>query len=250
MEAALGLEISTLAWCLLTVFCAGFVRGYTGFGFSGLMVTTHALLLPPAEVVPAAFLLEIAASLHMLPFVWREVAWRKVAVLGVGAVLGMPMGLWVVTQLPILEVRLAVYTLVLGFTLLSLKGVQLHNEGGPGLIFGTGVVSGLANGLAAIGGLPVVLLFLATPMAVAASRATLVAYLFAGDVYAIAWSGSLDLLRPEILLRVLVFLIPLGFGVWLGHRRFVTTPPTSFRKFNLGLLLILSNFGLLRTIFL
>ena len=42
-------------------------------------------------------------------------------------------------------------------------------------------------------------------------------------MYAISWSGSLDWLRPEILLRVLVFLIPLGLGVWLGNRRFVTT---------------------------
>ena len=235
-------------WCGLTVLGAGFVRGYTGFGFSALVVATHALMLPPAEVVPLAFLLEIAASVHMLPLVWREVAWRRVALLVAGSLLGMPVGLWLIAQLPVLEVRLAVYTLVLGFTLLSLKGVSLQNEGGSKLTFGTGVVSGLANGLAAIGGVPVVLLLLATPISVAVVRATVVAYLFTGNLYAIAWSGSLDLLRPEVLWRVLAFLPPLALGVWLGHRRFVTTPPTSFRQFTLWLLLGLSGFGLLRTI--
>ena len=78
---------------MLTVFGAGFVRGYTGFGFSALVVATHSLVLPLAQVVPSAFLMEIAASLHMLPLVWRKITWRKVATLGVGAVLGMPVGL-------------------------------------------------------------------------------------------------------------------------------------------------------------
>jgi len=235
---------------VLTVFGAGFVRGYTGFGFSALVVATHSLVLPPAQVVPSAFLMEIAASLHMLPLVWRKITWRKVATLGVGAVLGMPVGLWLIAQLPVLEVRLIVYAVLLAFTLLLLWGMQLKTHGGSALTLGTGMASGLANGLAAVGGLPVVLLFLATPMGVATSRATLVAYLFAGDVYVIAWSGSLDLLHPEILLRVLVFLIPLGLGVWLGNRRFVTTPPASFRKFTLWFLLGLSTFGLIRTVFL
>ena len=177
---------------MLTVFGAGFVRGYTGFGFSALVVATHSLVLPPAQVVPSAFLMEIAASLHMLPLVWRKITWRKVATLGVGAVLGMPVGLWLIAQLPVLEVRLIVYAVLLAFTLLLLWGMQLKTHGGSALTLGTGIASGLANGLAAVGGLPVVLLFLATPMGVATSRATLVAYLFAGDVYAIAWSGSLD----------------------------------------------------------
>ena len=49
------------------VFLAAIVRGYSGFGFSLLAITSLSLIFSPAQVIPAIFMLEIAASLHMLP---------------------------------------------------------------------------------------------------------------------------------------------------------------------------------------
>ena len=48
------------------VLFAGFVRGLTGFGFSALCVSCLSVFLPPAQVVPALFVLEILASLSLL----------------------------------------------------------------------------------------------------------------------------------------------------------------------------------------
>ena len=56
-----------LAYSVVCIFLAAIVRGYSGFGFSLLSITALSLALPPAEIVPSIFMLEIAASLHLLP---------------------------------------------------------------------------------------------------------------------------------------------------------------------------------------
>src|SRR6185312_16834223 len=61
------------AYSIACVFGAAIVRGYSGFGFSLLAITALSLALPPAEIVPSIFMLEIAASLHLLPSIWRDI---------------------------------------------------------------------------------------------------------------------------------------------------------------------------------
>jgi len=72
----IGLSPAMFLYALVAIGVAAFIRGYSGFGFSALTVTSLSLILPPAEVVPSAFMLEIAASIYMLPLVWRSVNWK------------------------------------------------------------------------------------------------------------------------------------------------------------------------------
>ncbi|GIT72189.1 MAG: hypothetical protein Ct9H300mP28_20030 [Pseudomonadota bacterium] len=52
-------ESGMLLYAFSAILLAAVIRGYSGFGFSALTVTSLSLILPPAEVVPTAFLLEI-----------------------------------------------------------------------------------------------------------------------------------------------------------------------------------------------
>ena len=70
-QELIGLSPVMLLYAVVAIGVAAFIRGYSGFGFSALTVTSLSLILPPAEVVPSAFMLEIAASIYMLPLVWR-----------------------------------------------------------------------------------------------------------------------------------------------------------------------------------
>ena len=62
------MSLLTLGLGSLFVFLAAIVRGYSGFGFSLLVITSLSLLMPPATFIPAVFMLEIAASLHIKIF--------------------------------------------------------------------------------------------------------------------------------------------------------------------------------------
>jgi uncharacterized membrane protein YfcA len=107
-------------------------------------------------------------------------------------------------------------------------------------------VSGVANGSAAVGGLPLVLYFLSVSANARSLRATMMIYLMflSGFGLAVAaWSG---LVTFEVLLRGAILCLPLAFGLALGHRRFLRASPDSFRRFALGLLVVLSLLGLLR----
>jgi uncharacterized membrane protein YfcA len=85
-----------LAAAIAIVFLAAFVRGYSGFGFSLLAITALSLLYTPATIILSIFLLEIAASIHLLPGLWRDVHWRSLIPLVPVRVLGhLPAMDWV-----------------------------------------------------------------------------------------------------------------------------------------------------------
>ena len=56
-----------LAYAAVCIFFAAIVRGYSGFGFSLLAITSISLVLPPVQIVPSIFLMEVTASVHLLP---------------------------------------------------------------------------------------------------------------------------------------------------------------------------------------
>jgi hypothetical protein len=163
-----------------------------------------------------------------------------------GAALGMPVGFALLAALPADVMRVVISLLVLLACALIWRGAQAGARPGGPAILGTGVASGIANGTAAVGGLPVVLFFLYSAAAIAVSRATLIVYLMIADIYGtgVAWINGL--VTQEVLARTALFCIPLFLGVWLGNRHFLATSPESFRRFTLILLVFLATAGLAR----
>jgi uncharacterized membrane protein YfcA len=241
-----GLQLGVLAYAVLVVFLAAVVRGYSGFGASAIMVTGLGLALPPAEVVPIALLLEIAASIGLLSQVWGAVAWPLVGWLSAGAVLGMPLGMALLARLPADPMRILISVLVLGASGLIWVGYRFRGTPGRAHILGTGIASGLANGIAAVGGLPVVLFLLSAATGARVSRATLIVYLMLGDIYGTGIAAANGLVTGDVAARTLLFAIPLIAGVAIGNRQFLRTSPDSFRRFTLLLLMMLASLGLLR----
>lgn len=243
-----GLDAVTLAYTLVVVFFAAVVRGYSGFGTSALMVISLSLIIPPIEVVPIALFMEIVASLGLLKQIWKDVAWRTIRWLLIGAALGMPAGFALLAALPEEVMRAVISVLVLSASAALWFGYQLKREAHSGHTFATGVVSGVANGTAAVGGLPVVLFFLSTSAGIAMSRATVIVYLMLGNIYGVGVAHANGLIDTEVLQRSALFCLPLFIGVWAGNRHFLKTTPESFRKFTLLLLMFLASLGLLRAI--
>ena len=159
------------------IFGAAVVRGYSGFGFSLLAIISLSLLLPPAEIVPSIFLMEIAASLHLLPGVWRDIHWRALLWLGLGCLLGTPFGVYALANVPAAPMTLALAVFVLVSAVLLARGYALKTMPGPAATFATGTASGLFNGGFGTGGPPVILFFFSSPAGAAAGRASIIAYL-------------------------------------------------------------------------
>ena len=193
----LGIPLWHLAYSIIAVFGAAIVRGFSGFGFSLLSITAIMLIMPQAEIVPSIFLLEIAASLHLIPSIWREIHWRSLAFLLLGCVIGTPIGVAALASLPAPPMTLAMSAFVLVTAVAMLRGFYLEKTPGPAATTATGIASGLLNGAFGIGGPPVVLFFFSTPGAAAIGRASVIAYFIGTDTMGLAWDAYHGLITGQ-----------------------------------------------------
>jgi len=247
---ALPFELSPwgAAWMGVAVLVAGFVRGYSGFGYSALVISAAAVVTNPLNFVAVVVLLETAMSAQAWRGAGPDVDWRRVWLLLAGAAAGMPLGLWALTRMPEDWARAVIAGYVLVMCVVLLAGWRLRAEArGTGVNLGAGVVSGLANA-PGMGGLPVAAFFAAQPMPAAVFRATLIAYfplldLMSAPLYWLAGLVTWDTLRASLWLLPLTFL-----GNWLGARHFFGTDPQEFRRFAILLLAGLAALGLGRAL--
>jgi uncharacterized membrane protein YfcA len=184
IDAATAASLTLAAAC---IFLAAIVRGYSEFGFSLLAITSLSPIFSPAEVVPSVFLLEIAASAHLLPGIWRNIHWRSLMPLVAGTVVGTPIGVFLLDNVPggPMQVALAVFVLIA--TLLLWRGFARQSMPTQTAAAGIGAAAGLANGAFGIGGPPVILFYFASPAGSLAGRASLIAYFFITDLAGLAF---------------------------------------------------------------
>jgi uncharacterized membrane protein YfcA len=236
----LPLDPPALAYLAVVVMIAAYVRGFAGFGFALISVPSLALLLPPSEVVPALFLTSMGSAAHLVPRVWREVHWHSVSWMLVGAIAATPVGVALLSSVPAAEMRIAIALIVLVTAILLWQGFALKVIPGRAPAFATGVASGFLNGSAGIGGPPVVIFYFSSPAAGAVGRASLIVYFFVLDLVGIGATAAAGLITAKTFLLALLILPPLMLGIWLGHRRFIATDPTLFRKLVFMLLIALA----------
>ncbi|BHH85936.1 TSUP family transporter [Desulforhopalus sp. 52FAK] len=237
-----------LFFAVTLLFIASLIRGLTGFGFSAILVTGLSFIIIPSQTVVLALLLEIIASAHLLPRAWKNINWGLIGALGIGILVGTPVGMSLLAYTNPDTMRLVISSTVLVFALLILKGLNYNDPRTLTVHSGLGLISGICNGTAALGGLPIVTFLLSTDAQVASTRATLIATFFATDIYALIFAGSHGMIGGDALIFAVVSLPVLVFGVAIGQRVFNVASPDFFKKIALVLLLILSLTGIVRAL--
>ena len=243
-----GHEILTLSIIWIAVFIAGIIRGYSGFGFAMVAVTSMSLVLPPAQVVPVVLILEVLASIRLIPQVWRKIDWYSLRWLLTGSFFAIPVGVYFLATIPADPMRIFISLLVLIAAILLLSGWAWRRMPGRTLILTTGVGCGLLNGAAAIGGPPVIIFYLSSPAGVAVSRASIIAYFLGIDVISLVMASIQGLTTLETFQLTAIALVPLLLGISMGSRMFKNVNEKAFRQHVLILLIILAVIGLLKGI--
>ncbi len=227
---------------------AAVVRGYSGFGFSAIVIAGASLVIPPAALVPALYVLEIVASIHMLPGVRHQIDYPNFWPMLAGCGVGLPAGQFFLTHLPADTIRICLSLGVLVSTVLIWRGYRFGIEMNRPLAGVTGFLTGFGRGMASIGGLLAMVIFLGTNYPAAQTRAMFVAIFLVMYVYGIAVSAYNGLVTTATFWIVLAGLLPLIAGLLLGQRRWLSATPESFRRFALGLLAALAVIGIARAL--
>jgi len=229
-----------LVYCLACVFAAAFVRGYSGFGFSLLAITSMAVVLQPAAIIPSVFMMEIAASVSLLPSIWKQVHWRALMLLWLGCLIGTPVGVRLLAALPVAPMKVALGTAVLGAAALLWSGYSRRSMPSSPETVLTGGIAGLLNGAFGIVAPPVIVFFFNSPAGAAISRASLITFFIGTDTMGLSFLAQQGLVTREGFHRFLIFMPALIAGQWLGARRFTSADPAEFRRYVLLLLMLLS----------
>jgi uncharacterized membrane protein YfcA len=248
MQAWVGLTEGDFVIVALITFAAGMVRGFAGFALSALVMATAVLILPPVELIPMLWWLEMTASLMMLKGgiadAHRPTAYALVA----GSAAGWPIGLYLTTTLPVETSKIIALCIIISLSSLQLARLRLgFLNSRPGL-YGTGLVAGVVSGLANVGGMVVALYVLASDAPVRQMRGSLVLFLFLGALTSMLTLTLFGVMDLSGIRRGLVFALPTAMGVYLGQRLFTPRYERWYRPFCLTLLLALAGAGLARTI--
>jgi hypothetical protein len=250
------LEPLLLAYSLCVVFAAGVVRGFAGFGFSAISVAGLSLIVSPARVVPAIFMLEILASVSQLRGIARDVDCHWLGWLALGNLLFIPLGVALLAWLPETPLRLLIAALLMAAAILLRSGRKAALQPTRVVRLGAGLVSGLINGVAAIGGIALAVMLSTANMAPATLRATLVALLLFTDVVSLVCAALMpsahatgSLVTPDTLRWALWLAPAMLAGIWWGHGHFAKVSPEQFRRHVLNLLIGLAGVSVLRSVY-
>lgn len=234
---------AALVWMALATLIAGFVRGYSGFGYSAMLIAAASLVTSPLNFVAVVVILETVMSLQAAKGAGPDVDWRRVGWFLAGAAIGLPLGLWILTGVSEDTARAVVSGYVLVMCAVLLAGWRLKAEVAGPANGVAGVISGLANA-PGMGGLPIAAFFAAQPMHAAVFRATLIAYFPLLDLYSAPLYWYAGLVSWDTLWAAL-WLLPITLvSNWLGGRHFFDTDPQDFRRFAIVLLAGLAVLGL------
>ena len=248
-----GLDLSTLgltggAWATAigAILFAAVLRGFTGFGFALAAVPLASLALPPSRTVAAVLVMQLGIGLRDCIAEWHQSDRPGIARLTAGALLGLPLGVAALAITPAPIVRAVLGLMVLLAVALTWKPRPAEHRPTTAVTLGTGFVSGIFHGLAAMAGPPAVAYYLAFEKRLPVMRSSLMVYFPIVSLLGlpmVATAGLLD--TPAIVLGVLGMPLMLAGG-WLGTWGFKRFGARSYRPLALAALLLTAAASLAR----
>ncbi|KAA5608037.1 sulfite exporter TauE/SafE family protein [Rhodovastum atsumiense] len=220
------------------VFLAGLLRGFTGFGFALAAVPLASLVLPPSRAVPMVILLQLCLGLRDGIAERRRADRFSVGWVAAGCVLGTPLGVAALAALPQPVVRLVLGVIVGVAVLATWHGPGRPLERRRGLAMLAGLASGVCNGLAAMGGPPVILYFLAVEPVQAVMRSSLLVYFALAAVIALPGTLAAGLIDAPLLAAAAAGVPVVLAGSWIGGWGFRHAGHRCYRMVAAGVLLV------------
>ena len=90
MQELLTLTQTEFTLLAVICFCAGLVRGFTGFALSAIVMASAALILSPLALIPICWWLELVASAIMVRGGWKDADKGAAVTLWLGSAIAVP----------------------------------------------------------------------------------------------------------------------------------------------------------------
>jgi len=218
-----------LGWLVAAVIVAGLVRGFSGFGSALIIMPIASSVLEPVAAIIMLTVVELFGPLPNLPRALRDGHRRDVARLALGALIALPLGLFVLTRLPVDVFGWTISLVVLVLLVLLISGWRYRGTLSPRIVVGTGAVGGFLSGSIGIPGPPVIMLYMASALPVAVIRANFILYLLSVDLMMIAAFAILGLFSLKAAMLGLMLAAPYLIANYLGGLMFSSSAERIYR---------------------
>ncbi len=201
------------------LFLATLIRSAFGFGESLFAVPLLALLLPLHVAAPLAVLVSVTIAAVVVAQDWRQIHVQSVGWLLGATLLGIPVGLMLLTSSHKIAVKVLLAVLILIFAAYGLLGRALPQiKGhGRGWMLGFGLCAGVLGGAFGMNGPPLVVYGAMRRWSAQQFRATLQGYFLPASLIGLAgyWLAGLWVWQvTQLYLLSLPVLLP---AIWLGR---------------------------------
>src|SRR6516164_3969132 len=173
LSAALGISV--------IAFISATARGFSGFGSALIFMPLASSVASPRLIAALLLIIDFVAAAPLIPGAWRQADRKATAVIVSGALVGVPVGTWLLSRLDPVTTRWIISGFVFALLLLLLSGWRYRGKEYAALSVGIGALSGFCSGLAQTGGPPIVGYWLGRPIASSIARANIL--LFFGICY-------------------------------------------------------------------
>jgi uncharacterized membrane protein YfcA len=219
---------ATLAICAIA-FVSGTARGFSGFGSALIFMPLASSMATPRLVAALLLVIDFVAAAPLIPNAWRQADRKATAVIVLGALIGVPIGTYLLSRLDPVTTRWIISGFVFALLMLLLSGWRYRGKDHAVLSIGIGGLSGFCSGLAQTGGPPIVGYWLGRPIASTIARANILLFFGASDfVSAVSyWVGGLitaDAIKFSFMVGPVY-----GVGVWFGSSLFGKASERLFR---------------------
>lgn len=233
MIATLGLDsyaTASIMILVITALVAGLARGFSGFGAALIFMPIASAFISAQIAAQLLLLVDIFTTAPMIPGALRYADRREVALMVAGSLIGVPLGTWALAVLNPLAVRWMIIAMIVPMLALLMSGWRYPGWATAPVTTFIGCISGFFNGMAQVGGPPLVLYWLRDAGKIVTMRASIILLFAISSVITAASYFAGGLFSRAILGLVVAIGPAYGIGLWLGSHMFGLASETAFRR--------------------
>src|SRR6202035_2161130 len=215
-------DVSTHAAIAISAiaFVSGTARGFSGFGSALIFMPLASSIAAPRLVAALLLIIDFIGATPLIPNAWKQADRKATAIMALGALVGVPIGTWLLSRLEAGTTRWIISGFVFALLLLLLSGWRYRGKDHAAISIGIGGLSGFCSGLAQTGGPPIVGYWLGRPLASGIARANILLFFGASDFFSVVSYAVSGLLTADAMRFSLLVGPVYGIGVWCGAKLF------------------------------
>ena len=224
---------------LFATFAGALVAGLSGFAFGLVAASIWLYILTPLQTATLIIAFGLIVQGYAVWKLRRALDWKKLIPFMLGAALGVPVGVFILTWANPAHVRIGVGAFLVLYSLYALfrPAINPVRAGGAAADAGVGLLNGVLGGITGLAGILVTIWCGLRGWPKEVQRTVFQPVAVATFLMSTLWIGARGAITADTIRLFLIGLPALLAGTWLGFRLFGRLNEVAFRKIVLVLLL-------------